>query len=196
MLRRGLAAHPSAARGGAPQLQLKSVSSASASSNSACTSMRTSSTPRASASARACGAKSGAATIARTVAAERVAQRLLAIAHDLLDRGCDGLDALDLDEHEAAAAYRGTRGRPGPTSVRRSRSTTTRPDLDHVRLAHEALVQLQLASLALEPRLILQLHAAVVVDRLDDDRQRLAARRARCTRMTPSSSRTTVGPGM
>ena len=46
--------------------QLKSVSSASASSNRACTSMRTSSTSRASASARACGANSGAATIART----------------------------------------------------------------------------------------------------------------------------------
>ena len=67
----------------------------------------------------------------------------------------------------------------GPTSVRRSRSTTTSPTSITSRLAHEPLVQLQLAALALEPRLILQLHAAVVVDLLDDDRERLAARRAR-----------------
>ena len=151
-------------------------SSGPASASSRGTSRTMHSTSRASASTLACGAKSGAATSARTSPSDGVAQRLLAVAHDLLDGGRDGAHALDLDERDAAA------GVAAPEVDRPDVGEPLALDdgeagLDQVRRAREVLVQLALLSLALEQRGVVERVALVVMDLLDDDRQRLVGGR-------------------
>ena len=111
------------------------------------------STSRASASTFACGAKSGATTSARISPSAGVALRLLAVAHDLLDRRGDRAHALDLDERDAAV------GVAAPEVDRADVGEALALDhgeagLDQVRGAREVLVQLALLSLALEQGLV------------------------------------------
>ena len=152
------------------------------------------STPRASASTFAWGAKSGATTSARISPKRRVAQRLLAIAHDLLDGGGDGAHALDLDERPGGRPRRGTRGR----RARRRCGARARPPSGPASITCGARSRWRAARApAPRARAGRRRRAAglVRVHRLDHDRERLAAARAvaRGSRRPPRSR--SVGPG-
>ena len=134
------------------------------------------STPRASAITFACGREIGCDDERADLAERRIAQRLLAVAHDLVDRRGNRTHALDLDERDPAVGVAAPEI-DGPDVGEPLALDHGEAGLDQVRGAREVLVQLALLSLALEQGGVGQRVALVAVHLLDDDRQRLVGGR-------------------
>ena len=125
-----------------------------------------------------------------------VAQRLLAVAHDLLDGRRDGAHALDLDERDAARRRRGTRGRPARRrSAARARPRRARPRSGAARARGARAARAPAPRARAAPRRRAPWRSSwctcstTIVERL------VARPAGRCGSRS-SSSRTLVGPGM